>query len=259
MSSAIGRHRAKRQQSTARRYAARAAAGGATLALPIVGYSATGALAAESTYTIEAGDTLSQIAQDEDVEGGWEALYEKNKSVIGDDPNAIQVGDKLSLDTSGDTSTSTDASNASYGTDTSTEEADAVLPVPDDNPTASFEESGGSWSSGEHSGQDWSVPTGTGVKAAIGGEVVTAGWDDSFGYEVVIKHADGDYQQYAHLSQIDVKVGENVGTGDRIALSGATGNVTGPHLHFEVRKTAEYGSAVDPISWLADHGVTANV
>ncbi|WP_419994144.1 M23 family metallopeptidase [Streptomyces boninensis] len=257
MTSAIGRHRAHRKPSTARRYAARAAAGGATLALPIVGYSATGALAAESTYTVEAGDTLSTIAADEDVDGGWKALYEKNKSVIGDDPNMIQVGDKLSLDT-GDSGSSTDASNASYGTGTSTEEADAVLPVSDANPTAKFEQAGGTWSSGEHSGQDWSVPTGTKVKAAIGGEVVTAGYDDSFGYEVVIKHASGDYQQYAHLSQIDVKVGEKVGTGDRIALSGATGNVTGPHLHFEVRKTAEYGSAVDPISWLADHGVKAN-
>jgi murein DD-endopeptidase MepM/ murein hydrolase activator NlpD len=129
------------------------------------------------------------------------------------------------------------------------------MPVSGGTATAGFAAEGGTWSSGQHSGQDWSVPVGTTVKAATGGTIVTAGWQDSFGYEIVVKHGSGDYTHYAHLSQIDVQVGESVSKGERIALSGATGNVTGPHLHFEARTTAEYGSAVDPIAWLKDHGV----
>ncbi|MGW7552975.1 M23 family metallopeptidase, partial [Streptomyces rimosus] len=62
------------------------------------------------------------------------------------------------------------------------------------------------------------------------------------------------YTQYAHLSQIRVAEGSSVGAGERIGRSGATGNVTGPHLHFEVRATPDYGSAVDPMAWLRRHG-----
>jgi murein DD-endopeptidase MepM/ murein hydrolase activator NlpD len=72
----------------------------------------------------------------------------------------------------------------------------------------------------------------------------------------VIKHANGVYSQYAHLSRIDVKIGQVVKTGQHIAKSGNTGNSTGPHLHFEIRTTPNYGSAVNPVSFLHAKGVT---
>ncbi|NED86067.1 M23 family metallopeptidase, partial [Streptomyces sp. SID11233] len=68
----------------------------------------------------------------------------------------------------------------------------------------------------------------------------------SYGYQVVLHHADGRYSQYAHLSALNVRAGQHVAEGQRIARSGATGNVTGPHLHFEVRTGPGFGSDIDP-------------
>ncbi len=66
---------------------------------------------------------------------------------------------------------------------------------------------------------------------------------------------DGTYTQYGHLSSINVSVGEAVTPGQQVGLSGATGNVTGAHLHFEARTTAEYGSDINPVAYLRSHGV----
>ncbi|MGW0082082.1 M23 family metallopeptidase [Streptomyces sp. NPDC003393] len=134
-----------------------------------------------------------------------------------------------------------------------------VGPVKHYSLSASFNQGGSHWAH-KHSGQDFAVPIGTEVVAAHGGTVVKAGpyggGDGSaYGNAIVIKHADGRYSQYAHLSRIDVKVGQVVATGQHIALSGNTGNSTGPHLHFEVRKTPNYGSAVNPVAFLRTHGV----
>ncbi|MCX5230164.1 M23 family metallopeptidase [Streptomyces sp. NBC_00233] len=113
----------------------------------------------------------------------------------------------------------------------------------------------GSWSKGYHTGQDFAVPTGTTVRSVGPGRVVTAGYGRSYGYEVVIRHPDGTYTQYAHLSRIDVSPGRSVSAGQRIARSGATGRVTGPHLHFEVRTTPYFGSDINPLDRLRAHGV----
>ncbi|MEV1068755.1 M23 family metallopeptidase [Streptomyces sp. NPDC050263] len=125
--------------------------------------------------------------------------------------------------------------------------------------SASFAQAGGMWQS-THSGQDFAVPSGTKVMAAHGGTVVKAGGNGAgdgpaYGNAIVIKHANGVYSQYAHLSRISVKVGQVVKTGQKIALSGNTGNSSGPHLHFEIRKTANYGSAIDPVKFLRSKGV----
>ena len=95
-----------------------------------------------------------------------------------------------------------------------------------------------------HAGVDWGVRTGTTVVASRGGTVTQAGWAGSYGYCIVIKHADGHLTRYAHLSQIDVSYGEVVAQGERIGLTGNTGFSTGPHLHFEI---IMYGKAVDPL------------
>ncbi|MEU0133004.1 transglycosylase family protein [Streptomyces sp. NPDC006296] len=114
----------------------------------------------------------------------------------------------------------------------------------------------GSWSSGYHTGVDFPVPTGTSVKAVGSGTVVSAGWAGAYGYEVVLRHADGRYSQYAHLSSLHVRAGQHVGSGQRIARSGSTGNSTGPHLHFEIRTGPGYGSDIDPLAYLRAGGVS---
>ncbi|MBA6436795.1 MULTISPECIES: M23 family metallopeptidase [Streptomyces] len=124
---------------------------------------------------------------------------------------------------------------------------------------AAFGLAGNLWSH-NHSGQDFVVPTGTPVHAAHGGVVVKAGPNGggdgpAYGNAIVIKHDNATYSQYAHLSRIDVRIGQSVSTGQQIGLSGSTGNSTGPHLHFEIRTTPNYGSAVEPLKFLRDHGV----
>ncbi|MET7701306.1 M23 family metallopeptidase [Streptomyces sp. NPDC005485] len=126
--------------------------------------------------------------------------------------------------------------------------------------SASFAQAGSMWSS-THSGQDFAVATGTQVVAAHGGTVVKAGGNgagdgSAYGNAIVIRHGNGTYSQYAHLSRIDVRVGQVVATGQHIARSGSTGNSSGPHLHFEIRTTANFGSAVDPVAFLRAKGVT---
>ncbi|MEU5739532.1 transglycosylase family protein [Streptomyces tendae] len=118
-----------------------------------------------------------------------------------------------------------------------------------------YHQAGSSWSKGYHTGVDFPVPTGTSVKSVAAGRVVSAGWGGSYGYQVVVRHADGRYSQYAHLSAISVKNGQSVGIGQRLGRSGATGNVTGPHLHFEVRTGPGFGSDVDPVAYLRAGGV----
>ncbi|MGW2252839.1 M23 family metallopeptidase [Kitasatospora sp. NPDC001660] len=111
------------------------------------------------------------------------------------------------------------------------------------------------WASGHHTGQDFICSTGTPVRAVAGGVVVKAGNGGAYGNEVEIRLADGKYAQYAHLSSIGVSVGRAVTVGQQLGLSGATGNVTGPHLHFEIRTGPEYGSDINPVTYLRAHGV----
>ncbi len=96
-----------------------------------------------------------------------------------------------------------------------------------------------------HSGVDFPAPSGTPVYAARSGEVVYAGWrEGGWGFLVTIAHGKGERTTYAHLSRIDVRIGVRVGQGVRVGAVGATGDATGPHLHFEVRVR---GAAVDPL------------
>jgi murein DD-endopeptidase MepM/ murein hydrolase activator NlpD len=106
-----------------------------------------------------------------------------------------------------------------------------------------------------HTGQDFAVDAGTPVYAVGPGRVVTASCGDGFGNQVVLRHPDGYYTQYAHLSVLNVRPGQRVSAGQRIGAAGATGNADGPHLHFEVRMTPHLGSEVPPLPWLRRHGV----
>ncbi|MFH8474014.1 peptidoglycan DD-metalloendopeptidase family protein [Streptomyces sp. NPDC018000] len=311
-----GKHR-RRKSSTIARGVAAVSAGGAVIALPLLG--ATGAHAAEqaapaapqsasaathaapaepvaqkqeaaTTYPVVSGDYLSKIAAEQKVDGGWQKLYQDNREVVGEDPNLIFPGMKLTLggNASGHSAPtgagagatlpskapsvpssaaekSAPAKSAPANVSTATESKTSAPsgrssssgyshPVPG-NHTTGYRASGSNWSSGSHTGIDFPVSTGTSVKAITSGTVVTAGWGGAYGNQVVIKHADGHYSQYGHLSSISVSAGQTVSTGQQIGLSGATGNATGPHLHFEVRTGPAYGSDIDPIAYLASHGI----
>ncbi|MDH6522976.1 murein DD-endopeptidase MepM/ murein hydrolase activator NlpD [Streptomyces sp. SAI-135] len=119
-----------------------------------------------------------------------------------------------------------------------------------------YKTGGSLWSSGHHTGVDFLAAAGTPLKAVGAGTVVSADWSDAYGNQVVIQLADGYYAQYAHLSALSVASGQAVTAGQQIGLSGATGNVTGPHLHFEIRTTPDYGSDIDPVAYLRTKGVS---
>jgi peptidoglycan hydrolase-like protein with peptidoglycan-binding domain len=99
-----------------------------------------------------------------------------------------------------------------------------------------------------HTGLDFPAPTGTPVAAAGAGQVTYAGHlEGGWGIVVTVAHGNGVRTMYAHLSRVGVKVGSEVAAGAPIGAVGATGQATGPHLHFEVRLR---GASVDPLTAL---------
>ncbi|MGJ5892542.1 LysM peptidoglycan-binding domain-containing protein [Streptomyces sp. V2] len=247
-----------------------------------------------ATYTVRSGDYLSKIAEEQNVRGGWQRLYEDNRDAVGSDPSLIHPGLRLSLgakaaraeSSSGSSSSSSSSSrpssndrqsarssqgssdskassrgSSSQGSSKATTESASSssgfsLPVRGAVVGTGYRVSGSMWSSGYHTGVDFVVPSGTTLRAVGAGTVVAAGWGGAYGNQVVIKLADGYYAQYAHLSALNVSVGQTVGAGQQIGYSGATGNVTGAHLHFEIRTTPDYGSDIDPLAYLRSHGVS---
>ncbi|KUM88275.1 transglycosylase family protein [Streptomyces pseudovenezuelae] len=212
-------------------------------------------------YTVVRGDSLSGIADAQKVRGGWRGLYAANRRTVGADPDLILPGQRLKLRATTATPTTTEHTSTtkkrSSDTGKKTEKAaDTGLVAPVNASLGTpYHKAGSAWSKGYHTGVDFPVPTGTSVKAVAAGKVVTSGWGGSFGYQVVIRHADGRYTQYAHLSAISVKAGQSVGGGQRIGRSGSTGNSSGPHLHFEVRTGPGFGSDIDPMAYLRAGGV----
>ncbi|MFD3515582.1 peptidoglycan DD-metalloendopeptidase family protein [Streptomyces sp. NPDC058657] len=258
------------------------------------------ARAATRTYSVVSGDHLSKIAAAEQVRGGWQKLYEDNRSVVGGDPSLIHPGMKLSIGAKASGAKAAPAAKPQAApaerkaserkaerTEVRTEKraekreqrtekreqrterrsesraqsassgssSGFTAPVPSGVSTP-YRASGGSWSSGYHTGVDFRASSGTSVKAVGPGTVVSAGWSGSYGNEVVIRHNDGHYSQYAHLSALNVRSGQSVSGGQQIGYSGSTGNSTGPHLHFEIRTGPGYGSDVDPLNYLRRNGVS---
>ncbi|MGW3395817.1 transglycosylase family protein [Streptomyces hydrogenans] len=308
-------------------------------------------------YTVTPGDSLSEIARDERVRGGWQRLYEINRKVVGDDPDLILPGQRLTLRIAAPPSArpaapAPPAAEPSASpkpptvrppaakppaTQAPATKPPAVRPAADRTPSAKppvktaqkppvkaaqkpqhtapakpqskpkpstpkpqqaskpqpkpqtqpkpqpkpqskpkpaapredrysapvsaeigtrYGKPGSSWSSGYHTGVDFPVPTGTTVKAVSDGKIVSAGWGGAYGYQIVVRHDDGRYSQYAHLSAVSVREGQRVTGGQRIGRSGSTGNSSGPHLHFEVRTGPGYGSDIDPLAYLRARGVS---
>jgi murein DD-endopeptidase MepM/ murein hydrolase activator NlpD len=313
---AKGKHRRPKSGPISRGVLA-AGTGGAALALPLIGATVASAAdqaapavkpaaahaapatapaaskAAPKTYAVVSGDYLAKIAAEHQLKGGWEKLYQDNRSTVGENPSLIHPGMKLTLGAKGsapaeksaapkaapkkaepapkaapkkadpapkaDTVSADDSEGSGSSAQTGSSEATGSgwsAPLASANVTTQYRASGASWSSGYHTGSDFQAASGTPVLAIGPGTVVSAGNSGSYGNEVVIKHEDGMYSQYAHQSSLNVSVGQTVTGGQQIGLSGSTGNSTGPHLHFEVRTGPSYGSDIDPIAYLRQHGVS---
>ena len=98
-----------------------------------------------------------------------------------------------------------------------------------------------------HAGMDIGVPSGNKIVAAASGKVIKAAYSGSYGNMVMVDHGGGIVTLYAHNTKLLVKTGDQVSAGQQIAVSGATGRVTGHHLHFEVRVNGNY---VNPRNYL---------
>ena len=110
---------------------------------------------------------------------------------------------------------------------------------------------------GRHNGIDLGCATGTAVYACWEGNVVKADYDTGYGRHIRILHPNGNLSLYAHLSKIEINVGEKIVEGQYLGLSGGglddpqRGQSTGPHLHFEVRTNPYVATTnVDPVAWV---------
>jgi len=111
--------------------------------------------------------------------------------------------------------------------------------------------SGRYWSSGHHTGVDFRASTGTPIYSVGDGQVVDTGYNRAYGNFVEVYHGNNVYSFYAHASRVIVSEGQYVSKGQQIMYSGATGNVTGPHLHFEIRTPGHrYANCVNPMPYL---------
>ncbi|WP_055532368.1 M23 family metallopeptidase [Streptomyces graminilatus] len=249
---ATGKHRRPSRPSLATRTTARAAGVAALATTGVVGTLAAPALATESaseqtglTPVISIGETLAEqidaqaVAQEEAAEKAAE-----ERAVAAAQKEAVERVKEAR------------AAEARAAREAERKRLFAyVAPIAGSYISTGYQAGGGIWSSGSHTGVDFHAAAGTPVQAVGSGVVVEAGWGGSYGNNIVIKMIDGTYTQYGHLSFINVSVGQTVAPGQQIGLSGATGNVTGAHLHFEARTTPEYGSDIDPVAYLRSHGV----
>ncbi|WP_228995067.1 M23 family metallopeptidase [Streptomyces sp. DH8] len=127
------------------------------------------------------------------------------------------------------------------------------LPTSSYTITSTYGQSGAMWSSGQHTGLDFAGAAGTPLKAVHSGTIISAGNAGAYGYRTVLQLEDGTEIWYAHQSSIEVSVGQKVTTGQTIGRMGGTGNVTGVHLHLEVRTAG--GAAMNPMAWLTSKGL----
>ena len=130
-----------------------------------------------------------------------------------------------------------------------------TLPVTGYHLTGRFGDRSWLWSSGMHTGLDFAAPAGTQIRSIAAGVVREAGYAGSYGNRTIISLPGGGEAWYCHQTSIGVTPGQRVGVGQPIGTVGATGNVTGAHLHLEIRPTGEHGDPVDPYAVLVAHGL----
>ncbi|AOQ25373.1 hypothetical protein MTAT_21360 [Moorella thermoacetica] len=188
------------------------------------------------TYTVASGDTLWSIARRFGVD--FDQLAAANGIV---DTHNLRVGTVLTVPGSPAPKAARPVADLA---------SRSLKPVSMIWPLIGALTSGFGWRGGEfHHGLDIAGNMGDKIRAALAGTVVLSGWGNSiYGRMVKIDHGNGLETVYAHTSRNLVKEGEYVQAGEAIAEVGATGNASGPHVHFEVR---EKGKAVNPERFLA--------
>ena len=173
---------------------------------------------------------------------GWRQCGVAASCYTGPDPSAAHR-DHVHISVHGTQGTGT-AGVASSGS--------VVLPVDQYRLTSRFGDVGRHWKKA-HTGLDFAAPTGTPIRAITAGTITTAGYVGAYGNLTKLTTADGTVFYYAHQTTIAVALGQKVVAGQVIGTVGATGNVTGPHLHLEVRIG---GIPTDPDRWLRTQGLT---
>lgn len=146
------------------------------------------------------------------------------------------------------------------GPDPDPEPGDWVHPAGGPMPWSTYDDPlpGGGWGSHHYGAIDMPMSTGTPLKAATAGKIIYAGWEAGGGGNVVIIQPTGKPEgiTYAHMDTISVSVGATVTAGQVVGTSGATGNVTGPHLHLEVRQNGtQWGPWFPAYQYFAGHGI----
>ncbi|GAA3228453.1 M23 family metallopeptidase [Streptomyces thermocoprophilus] len=128
------------------------------------------------------------------------------------------------------------------------------LPTSSYTLTSTFGQAGSMWSSGHHTGLDFAAPHRHAPQGRPHRHHHRGGLGGSYGYRTILTLDDGTEIWYCHQSSISVSVGQKVNTGDVIGRVGATGNVTGPHLHLEVHPGGD-ATGIDPAAWLRSKGL----
>ncbi len=186
----------------------------------------------------EKNEQVEQLSQDEkDLQAEIDELVDHESSIKKEIERMKAEYDK---NNSGGSNSNTATSSFGFG-----------WPVSNNRIGTGYGVSGSYWSSGYHTGVDFPVGAGTPVYAVGDGQVFDTGYNSAYGNFVEIYHGNNVYSFYAHASSVNVSKGQKVTKGQQIMLSGATGNVTGAHLHFEIR-TPSYGysSCVNPMPYL---------
>ena len=192
-----------------------------------------------SELTQEEADLEKQLQELKNHEKTVSAEIEKIKKQLEENQQKSQSS---SSSKSGSSSTSSNKSSSSYG---------FGWPVANPVIGTGYGVAGRYWSSGYHTGLDFRASSGTAVYSIGDGIVCDTGYNSAYGNFVEIYHGNNIYSFYAHASRVQVSSGQRVSKGQQIMLSGATGNVTGPHLHFEIRTPgARYANCVNPRPYL---------
>lgn len=194
-------------------------------------------------YKIKSGETLWELASINNID--YNEIVEVNKL---ESPEKLKLDQKIimpGVETVKSVTTKTEASNTALsrgGSVPAKTNYIGSLPV-SGRITSPF---GPRWGK-LHTGVDIAASVGTNVYASMSGKVIFSGCNGAYGNLVIIDHGNGFQSYYAHNSKLLVKVGQTVAKGDHIAESGNTGNSTGPHCHFEIRKN---GVPVNPLNYV---------
>lgn len=235
---------------------------------PVVAGVATLAIAVGGAVTTSVGPTLVNDAPRMAVpnaqsgsfgSGTYDAL---GRAVLSRDSQRDALDDATATDLVAEAEAQAEQRNDRLGELAEAAEAEAkeitlnrwVLPVSGYSLSAEFGQAGSYWSSGYHTGLDFSASIGTPIRAVANGTITSVGYDGAYGNKTVLTLEDGTEIWFCHQTSYDVSVGDTVVGGQVIGSVGSTGNSTGPHLHLEVRPGG--GDPVDPYAALVAHGVT---